>query len=156
MRILTQNPIEHFWTTVVVLCLICTLSSSSLGIAQGTIARAREATISSSRPTSFQIRQNVLQQQQAALEEQIRVATRCIQDSSKPQTLRDPQGNINLIPQIDLTNCSRQLRTLQRQLASLAKQFEMLASDANATAMQFQSRQQEAQRASRTRWLTGQ
>jgi hypothetical protein len=153
MRILIGS-LTSFCAAIAMVCLAW-VSPGSAQTTQG-VAAASEAQVSSGRPSTLQIRRNVLLQQQAVLEDQIRAATRCIQDATKPQTLRDPQGNINQVPQTDITNCSRQLRTFQRQLASLARQFERLASDANAAAAQFQTRQEFAQRSLRTRWLTGQ
>ena len=155
MRILMGSPTKSFCAAMALVCLAWVSPGSAQVTTQG-IAAASQAQVSSGRPSALQIRRNVLLQQQAALEDQIRVAARCIQDASKPQTLRDPQGNINQVPQTDLTNCSRQLRALQRQLASLARQFERLASDADASAAQFQTRQEFSQRSLRTRWLTGQ
>ncbi|MBI5252469.1 MAG: hypothetical protein HY912_23490 [Desulfomonile tiedjei] len=146
-RLFTKSPL----IIAAVLCLTWALSASG----QSSVATATEASASSGRPSTFQVRRNVLLQQQAILENQIRVATLCIQNASKPQMLRDPQGNINQVPKLDIIDCTRQLRTYQRKLASLARQVERLAADANATAGRLQREQGIAQRALRTRWITG-
>lgn len=147
-RLLAHNS----WLIAALLGLVWTLSASAQ---TSTIATATPASASSGTPSTFTIRQQILAQQQAALASQIRVATQCIADASKPATLRDPQGNINLVPQLDVINCARQLRTLRRQQASLARQVQKLASDADAASLRLQRQQETAKRALRTKWITG-
>jgi hypothetical protein len=141
------------WIAATVLSLI----SVSWASAQLTTApaSATPAGVSSGRPSTFTVRQNILLQQQAALEAQIKVASLCIADASKPQMLRDPEGNINPVPQKDIINCARQLRTLTRKLAGIGRQLQKLAADAQAAAAQLQTQQQTAQRMQRTQWVTG-
>ncbi len=77
------------------LAALACLIGVALASAQVTTApaSATPARASSGRPSTFTVRQNILLQQQAAVEAQIRVASLCIADASKPQMLRDPEGN---------------------------------------------------------------
>ncbi len=93
-------------------------------------ASAKPAIQSSGRPSSFQIKENILTQKSAILQGQLREVKRCITDASLPQTLRDPQGNINRVPQTDLVDCTRKLNQLQRQFQALARQGSQLAEEA--------------------------
>lgn len=151
MIIPVRRLAHNSWLIASLLCLAWTMSAS----AQSSIATASAASVSSGRPSTLAIRQNILLQQKDALEAQIRIATLCVADASKPSTLRDPQENINQVPKQDIINCSRQLRTLQRQLASLARQIQKLASDADAASLRLQRQQSTAQRLLRTKWVTG-
>lgn len=141
----------------VFLAVLSCLMGVALASAQVTTppASATPASVSSGRPSTFTVRQNILLQQQAALQAQIRVASLCIANASKPQMLRDPEGNINSVPQKDIINCTRQLRTLTRKLADVGRQLQKLAADANAAAAQLQKKQDIAQRMQRTQWISG-
>jgi hypothetical protein len=142
---------SYSWIAATLVCLMWV----SCATAQVTTApaSATPAGVSSGRPSTFTVRQNILLQQQAALEAQIRVASLCIADASKPQLLRDPEGNVNAVPQKDIINCTRQLRTLTRKLANVGRQLQKLAADAQAAAAQLQKLQDIAQRTQRTQWV---
>ncbi len=107
-------------------------------------AVATPVSVSSSAPSSFKIRANILAQKQAALLAQIEVAQRCIRTSSLPTVLRDPEGNLRTVPQTDIVNCTRTLNSLQRQLASLARESAKLSADAEAAAFRLESLQQQS------------
>ncbi|HMK34506.1 MAG TPA: hypothetical protein VK463_05535 [Desulfomonilaceae bacterium] len=128
------------------LCIGCLILLIPAGIATGQqlipTAKARAVSVPSGRPSTLAIRANILAQKQAALQQQVLDAERCIAESSQPIVLRDPQGNINVVPQTDVVNCTRRLASLQRQLASLARQSDQLAKDADAFALFIQQKQQ--------------
>jgi hypothetical protein len=109
------------------------------------------------RPSSIQIRENILNQKRRALNSQIEVAQRCIKNASQPQTLRDPEGNVNIVPKTDLVNCARTLEALLRQLDGLAREAQQLAQNAQAeaSALQRRRKQTQAQRNSAQRQLRG-
>jgi hypothetical protein len=97
------------------------------------------------RPSSIQIKQNILNQKRRALNSQIEVAQRCIRNASQPQTLRDPEGNVNIVPKTDIVNCTRTLEALLRQLDGLAREAQQLSMDAQATASALQRKQKQSQ-----------
>lgn len=82
----------------------------------------------------LEIQRDILQLQRTALESQLRDAQRCIQNGQNPQVLRDPEGNINRVPKIDVTNCSRTAKALTRSLASLSRRAAQLERDAKVLA----------------------
>lgn len=86
-------------------------------------------------PSSIAIQQNILAQQRASIQQSITVARACIKNASLPQVLRDPQGNMNIVPQTDLVNCKRTLDGLLRQLASNQQATLNLSQDAQLEAM---------------------
>lgn len=130
--------------------LIATLSVSfvSAAYAQGltnaaSSAGAKAVSIPAAGPSSIQIRQNILAQKAAALQGEAKELQRCITNASQLQTLRDPVGNINIVPQTDLNNCTRRLQDLQRrqdrltrELAALAQATQPLAAAAETAARQ--------------------
>ena len=124
--------------------LICVLGIVSLSGVQFADAQQTQATSakpasrSTGKPSSIQIQQNILVQQNALLQGQLREVQRCIQDASLPQTLRDPEGNMNRTPQTDLVNCARKLEQLKRQSASLSRQASQLAQDAQFQGLELQ------------------
>ena len=61
---------------------------------------------STGRPSTIQIRQNILNQKRRALNSQVQVAQRCIANASRPEVLRDPEGNVNIVPSTDIVNCT--------------------------------------------------
>ena len=85
-------------------------------------------------PSPTVIKENMLLQQQASLQQAITVARACIKNASLPQVLRDPQGNVNTVPYTDLTNCTRKLISLQDQLAANQKALNNLQQDAQMEA----------------------
>jgi hypothetical protein len=107
-------------------------------------ATATPASVSSSAPSSFKIRANILAQKQAAILAQIEVARRCIKTSGLPTVLRDPEGNLRTVPKTDIVNCTRTLNSLRRQLASLARESAKLSADAEGAAFRLESLQQQA------------
>jgi hypothetical protein len=133
------------------ICLFCLCLASPIGAQQGQRGATATPTVpSSGAPSSIQIKQNFLNQQIRAVNSQIQVAQRCIANASRPEVLRDPQGNVNIVPSQDITNCSRTLSALQRQLASLSRQVAKLAQDAQVQAafLQAKQKQQQAQKSS--------
>ncbi|HTY25696.1 MAG TPA: hypothetical protein VMC85_21380 [Desulfomonilaceae bacterium] len=92
------------------------------------------STPSTGRPSAIQIRQNILAQKAATLQSQLQEIQRCILNASQSQTLYDPSGNINIVPQNDLTNCTRRLKDLQRQQDSLNRELSALSMDAQPVA----------------------
>ncbi len=96
-------------------------------------------------PSSVQIRQNILNQKRRALNSQIDVAQRCIKNASRPEVLRDPEGNVNIVPSTDIVNCTRTLEALLRQLDGLAREAQQLAQDAQVVATNLQKKQKQIQ-----------
>lgn len=134
-------------------CAILALAISP-GLGQDVPGRATPAVSSSGRPSTIRIKQNILEKKQEALQRQVDEALRCIANASKLQTLRDPQGNINSVPQTDIVNCTRLLRTYQRELQSLLRQSARLGDDATASSLQLQRQLQVVERAARLQWLS--
>jgi len=81
-------------------------------------------------PNSIEIKQNMLLQQQASINQSITVAKACIKNSSMTQVLRDPEGNIRIVPSTDVVNCTRTLNELLNLLASNQKALNNLSQDA--------------------------
>ena len=106
------------------------------------------STPSGGRPSTIQVRQNIIAQNAAALQRELKELQRCITNASQLQTLRDPEGNINIVPQNDLVNCTRRLQDLQRRQDSLNRQIAALSLDAQpvAAAAQRIARQAALQR----------
>ncbi|MBI5570137.1 MAG: hypothetical protein HY914_09345 [Desulfomonile tiedjei] len=136
-------------TLLRVTCLVAILSLvfGATSFAQ----QSRSATATAVRPPSggggtAEIAQNALTFKRAELTRQLREIQRCISDASNPIVLRDPQGNINRVPQTDLINCARKLGQLQRQLSSLQRQSNALAQDATFQSILLQDALQIAQR----------
>lgn len=129
-----------------VAAVVCLLAAGvSLAQQQTTNAKARAVSVSTGRPSSFAIQANILAQKQAQIEQQIEVAQRCIRNSSLPTVLRDPEGNVRVVPQTDIVNCTRTLNSLLRQLESLARQADKLEKDAEAAAFALERRQRQAE-----------
>ena len=135
------------------LCLVLPAAAQQ----QQRSATATPTVPSVGRPSSIQIRQNILNQKRRALNSQIEVARRCIKNASDPQTLRDPEGNLNIVPKTDLVNCARTLEALLRQLDGLAREAQQLAQNAQAeaSALQRKQKQLQVQRNSAQRQLRG-
>lgn len=96
---------------------------------------------STGRPSTIQIRQNTLNQKLRAVNSQIQIAQRCIANASRPEVLRDPQGNVNIVPSTDIVNCTRTLEALLRQLDGLNREAQQLSQDAQVAAAAFQRQQ---------------
>ncbi len=101
-------------------------------------ASATPATPSSGRPSTIQIKQNILLQQVALLQRQLIEVRRCLYTASLPQVLRDPSGFVNRVPQTDIVNCRRQLDIITRKLTSLSRQSNQLVQDAQMQAIAMQ------------------
>jgi hypothetical protein len=144
------RPLKCIWATA---CVVLALAVSPV-LGQDVPGQATPTAASSGRPSTIQIKQNILEKKQEALQRQVDDALRCIENASNLQTLRDPQGNINLVPQTDLVNCRRQLLTYQRELQSLLRQSSRLGADATAASLQLQRQLQTVERAARLRWLS--
>ena len=57
---------------------------------------------------------------------------RRVSNTTLPQVLRDPQGNVNTVPSTDLINCTRTLTALLDQLAANQKALTNLSQDARS------------------------
>jgi len=116
--------------------------------AASSAAAKAASTPSGGRPSTIQVRQNIIAQKAAALRSELKELQRCITNASQLQTLRDPEGNINIVPQNDLVNCTRRLQDLQRRQDSLNSQIAALSLDAQpvAAAAQRIARQAALQR----------
>jgi len=125
------------------LLFLAGLLLAPLTMAQSRAASATPVSPSTGRASSIAVRENILAMQRANIERQIDEATRCIQDASNATILRDPEGNINRVPQTDLVNCSRRLAQLQRQLEGVARQATQLSLDAGFRAARLQRQLQQ-------------
>lgn len=121
------------------------LSPASESGAETSTATATSVTRSSGTPSSYQIQQNFLAIQIAGIKRQVQEVQRCIANASNPQILRDFEGNVNRVPQVDAITCGYQLKQLQRQLASLSRQQTKLAQDASAQAALLELTQRQAE-----------
>lgn len=83
-------------------------------------------------PGTATIFQNFLTIESAALQRELRVVYRCINQAQ--QNLRDIQGNINMVAQTDLLNCRRRLQQLLRDEANLRRISARRAAEAEAAA----------------------
>jgi hypothetical protein len=118
-------------------------------------ASATQVTTSSGRPSSIGIKQNILKQKQAALARELTEVARCIRTSGQSQVLRDPEGNVNIVPDIDVTNCARRLAQLLRQQSSLGRAANQLAQDAQAQANSAQRALEQARTKARLQAISG-
>jgi hypothetical protein len=140
---------------VVLTSAVLVLLMASFAGAQIQAAVATPVVPSIGRPSSFQIRQNFFAIQQANISRSLRQVERCLADAVNPQVLRDPEGNLNRVPRIDLNTCSYQLRLLQRQLARLAREQAKEAQDAGAAASFLEFTRRQAQLQQTLRALSG-
>ena len=111
---------------VVSLAFVSAAYPQGLSSAGSSAAAKAVSTPSGGRPSTIQVRQNILAQKAAALQRELKELQRCIRNASQLQTLRDPEGNINIVPQNDLVNCTRRLQDLQRQQDSLSREIAAL------------------------------
>jgi len=118
-------------------------------------ASATQLTTSTGRPSSIRIKQDILKQKQAALARELAEVVRCIRISSQSQVLRAPEGNVNIVPDIDVTNCARRLASLQRQQSSLVRAASQLAQDAQAQANTAQRALEQARIKARLQAISG-
>jgi hypothetical protein len=123
---------------------------------QGSAAAAKAvSTPSGGRPSTIQIRQNVIAQKAAALQRELKELQRCITNASQLQSLRDPEGNINMVPQNDLVNCTRRLQDLQRRQDSLNREVAALAQSTQPVAAAAERRARQADLQSKLKALSG-
>ena len=101
------------------LLFVSAVYAQGLTNAASSAAAKAVSTPSGGRPSTIQVRQNIIAQKAAALQRELKELQRCITNASQLQTLRDPEGNINIVPQNDLINCTRRLQDLQRRQDSL-------------------------------------
>lgn len=125
------------------MCLALPIDAQQLQTPRG--VAATPVVPSTGRPSTIQIRQNILNQKSRALNSQIQVAETCIKNASRPEVLRDPQGNVNIVPSTDIVNCTRTLEALLRQLDGLTREAQRLAQDAQLEAATLQSQQKQLQ-----------
>ncbi len=130
---------------VLITSVVLALSLASLAEAQVQAAAATPVAATQNTPSIFQVRQNFFSIEQANINRSLRQVERCLANASMPQVLRDPEGNINRVPSVDIVDCTYQLQLLQRQLARLARAQVKDAQDASAAAMLLQFQQQRAQ-----------
>jgi hypothetical protein len=123
---------------LVLLSGLLILVSSAWGQTTSTNASAQPASRSSGQPSALEIQENALNMQLAQIEGDLREVKRCISNASNPQVLRDFNGNINRVPQVDLVDCSRRLKQLERQLAGLKRQATSLSLDAQYKTQRLQ------------------
>jgi hypothetical protein len=104
---------------------------------------ARETTVSSGRPSTIKIKQDILQKRLDLLQREIEDAQRCIANASNPTLARDADGNLNRVPKTDGVNCARELNRLLFKLASLQREATQLSMDAQAASAAIQRRLQQ-------------
>lgn len=121
------------------------LSLASESGAETQTATATAMTRSSATPSSYQIQQNFFTIQLAGINRSLRQVQRCIANAANPQILRDFEGNVNRVPQVDAINCGYQLKQLQRHLASLTRQQTKAAQDAAVQAELLEVAQRQAE-----------
>lgn len=124
--------------------------------AQTNSASATPAGTSTGRPSTLQIRQNVFARERSAIQRGITEVQRCVNDATRAQTLRDPQGNINQVPKVDIVNCGRRLSILQDRLRSLSRRSAALTQDAQAQALALRRKLQATQTKLRLQGLSAQ
>lgn len=134
-----MERLGNFWRAACLSCAVAFILFASEGLCSAQArASATPATPSSGRPSTIQIKQNMLMQQVAILQRQLIEVRRCISTASLPQVLRDPSGFVNRVPQTDIVNCSRQLQTITRKLARLNRESSQLVQDAQMQAITLQ------------------
>lgn len=138
--------------TLSAICLLLVMIAPDV-TAQTSTAAATPVSASSGRPSTLEIRQNILARERAAILRGITEVRRCLNDATRAQTLRDPQGNINQVPKIDIVNCGRRLSVLQERLRSLSRRSAALTQDAQAQALALRRKLQAAETKAR---LSGQ
>lgn len=139
-NVMSREITRMLWAVCLVMLIGVTAAWSQTGSAAAT-----PVTASSGRPSTLQIRQNILAQERAAIQRGLDEVQRCLNDATRAQTLRDPQGNINQVPKIDIVNCGRGLRVLEDRLRSLSRRSAALTQDAQAQALALRRRLQAVQ-----------
>ncbi len=134
MNIMKIQIVKHFTISLAALVCLLALTCDAFGQASAKVASATPVNKTTGRSSSLSIRQNELNLYKANLERQLRVAQRCVETSRLPVLLRDPQGNVNQVPKIDIVFCSRKVRVLSRELAAVNKQLADLSKDGQLAA----------------------
>jgi hypothetical protein len=129
--------------------------AQGLTSAASSAAAKAVSTPSGGRPSTIKVRQNIIAQKAAALQRELKELQRCITNASQLQTLRDPEGNINIVPQNDLVNCTRRLKDLQRRQDSLNREIAALSTDVQPVAAAAQRIARQAQLKSVLQALSG-
>jgi hypothetical protein len=143
---------------VTILCSVCLIFAlvAPAAWAQTSSATATPVNTSTGRPSTLQIRQNIVARERAAIQRGITEVQRCLNDATRAQTLRDPQGNINQVPKIDIVNCGRRLAILQDRIRSLSRRSAALTQDAQAQALALRRKLQATQTKLRLQGLSAQ
>ncbi len=118
-------------TSIVVNILVAIVAVSSTQ-AQQSLGRATPVSRVSATPSGITIKQEFLAKKVAAIQADIRVAQRCVQNATI--NLRDVEGEINRVKSTDIINCGRRLIQLQRELAKLGIASSRFAQEAAAEA----------------------
>lgn len=141
--------------TTASLLLVSAVYGQGLTNAASSAAAKAVSTPSGGRPSTIQVRQNIIAQKAAALKRELKELQRCITNASQLQTLRDPEGNINIVPQNDLVNCTRRLQDLQRRQDSLNREIAAISLDVQPLAAAAQRISRQAQLKSVLQALSG-
>jgi TolA-binding protein len=137
------------------LAFVSAAHTQGLTTAASSAAAKAVSTPSGGRPSTIQVRQNILAQKAAALQRELKELQRCIRNASQLQTLRDPEGNINIVPQNDIVNCTRRLQDLQRRQDSLNREIAALAQSAQPVAAAAERGARKASLQSKLQALSG-
>ena len=122
--------------------LVMMAAMPGMGQAQSSsVASATPVNISTGTPSSFTIKQQILEQQEAAIRRELVQLNLCISTASLDVVLTDPTGQINRVPQTDIINCGRALSALQRRLQRLSRAAEQLSRDAQAQSVALETQQ---------------
>ncbi len=134
------QPITIVLIVLVTQALFLTVTAD-IGLAQqfSTSAAATPITSVPSGPSSIELKRNWLLQQQATLNQSITVAKACIKNNSMSVVLRDPQGNIRIVPSTDVVNCNRTLNALLNRLAANQRAINNLSQDSQLAASKIVS-----------------
>lgn len=134
MNIMKIQIVKHFMIGLAAIVCLLALTCDAFAQASAKVASATPVNKTTGRSSSVSIRQNELNLYKANLERQLRVAQRCVETSRLPVLLRDPQGNVNQVPKIDIVFCSRKVRVLSRELAAVNRQLADLSKDGQLAA----------------------
>jgi len=126
-KIMKARPRFFILVATLSLAFVSAVYPPGLTNAASSAAAKAVSTPSGGRPSAIQVRQNILAQKAAALQRELKELQRCISNATQLQTLRDPEGNINIVPQNDLVNCTRRLQDLQRRQDSLNREIAAIA-----------------------------
>ncbi|MFA6224101.1 MAG: hypothetical protein WC647_17505 [Desulfomonilaceae bacterium] len=134
------QPITIVLIVLVTQALFLTVTAD-IGLAQQFSTSAAATPISSvpGGPSSIELKRNWLLQQQATLNQSITVAKACIKNNSMSVVLRDPQGNIRIVPSTDVVNCNRTLNALLNRLAANQRAISNLSQDSQLAASKIVS-----------------